>query len=854
VVNAFALRLSGLLGIGQARDGHIAHQTAQNAKRKRTVNQMLESIWQDLRYGVRTLARTPSFTALALLALALGMSANSIIFSVVNAVLLRPLPYKDAERLALIWTRFEPELPECGVSGPEVIDFRERNSSFDAIAALEWQSFGLTGQGEPEQIQGAVVSPNLFTLLGVQPALGRAFLPSEDPSSEGRVVVLSHGLWQRRFGSSPNLIGQSILLDNQAHTVIGVMPEEFALLPPTRNSPNRIDLWVRPAVEYQRRDRGNHSLYVMARLKPNLTLEQAQADMNGVAAQLNQEFYHWGGRRNFTFGVTVESYQRRMVGHLRRLLWVLLGAVGFVLLMACVNVANLLLAKAVAREREIAVRAALGASRWRIIRQLLTESAVLAMLSGAVGLLLTHLGLQALIKLAPESVPRLTEATIDGQVLGFSLAVSFLTGLLFGLVPAIQASKWSLNESLKEGGHSLSSGRRGRGVRSALVVVEVAMALMLMTGAGLMLRSFARLQQVDRGFNPNQLLTAQLQLPQAKYPDGVRLAAFYRQLEERVRALPGVESVGMVSGLPLGGYYDNSTIAVENLEPGRGVKSLQGDVRESNPEYFKTMRIPLLKGRCFTDFDSADSPPVVIIDDVFAKRFFADVDPVGKRVNLMANLHAGKPWATIVGVVGHVKDTLDARETGQLYTPQTQRPSANMFLAVRAVGDPTFLTQALRQAVWAMDPEQPVSNIKTMEQRVDHSVAQPRLNTLLLGVFAAVALILASIGIYGVMSYAVTQRRHEIGVRMALGARRGDIIRLVVGQGLLIVAVGVIGGLIGALALTRVLTTLLFGVSATDPMTFAGVSILLAAVAMLASYVPARKATKVDPIIAMRYE
>jgi putative ABC transport system permease protein len=852
-INALALHLAGLLKVWRGRQRGMA-QASEHIKRKRTFGEMIESVWQDLRYGVRTLARTPSFTAVAMLALALGISANSILFSVVNTVLLRPLPYRDAERLALIWTRFEPELPECGVSGPEVIDFRERSKSFESIAALEWRTFGLTGSGEPEQLQGAVVSPNVFSLLGVTPALGRSFLPQEGPSSEGRAVVLSHGLWQRRFGSAPNLVGQSILLDGQAHTVIGVMPAEFALLPPTRNSPNRIDLWVRQPVEYQRLSRGNHSLYVMARLKPDVTLEQAQADMNAVATQLNNEFYSWGGRGTFTFGITVESYHQRMVGHLRRLLYVLLGAVSFVLLIACVNVANLLLAKAVAREREIAVRAALGASRWRIIRQLLTESFVLALCSGAAGLVFTDLGLQALSKLAPDSVPRLAEVTIDGRVFGFTLAISFLTGLVFGLVPAFQAAKLSLNESLKEGSHSSSGGLRGRRVRSALVVVEVALALVLMAGAGLMLRSFARLQQVDRGFNPNQLLTAQLQLPRAKYPGGPNVTTFYQQLEERVRALPGIESVGMVSGLPLGGFYDNSTIAVENTQQNQRIGTLQGDVRASSPDYFKTLRIPLLKGRVFTDHDSADSPKVVIIDDVFAKRFFANVDPIGKRVNLMADLHAGKPWASIVGVVSHVKDTIDARETGQLYIPQTQQPSPTMFLAVRAVGEPSVLINAVRNAVWALDPEQPVSNIRTMAERVDNSVAQPRLNTLLLALFAAVALILASIGIYGVMNYAVTQRTHEIGVRMALGARQSDIIKLVVGQGLFLIAVGVLAGLAAAFVLTRVMTTLLFDVSATDPLTFAGVSIVLVTIALLASFVPARKATKVDPMSAMRYE
>lgn len=816
------------------------------------MKEMFASIGQDLRYGVRTLRRTPAFTALALLALALGISANSIMFSVVNAVLLRPLPYRDADRLALIWTRFEPELPENGTSGPELMDFRERGSSFESIAALEWQTFGLTGSGEPEQLQGAVVSPNLFNLLGVAPLAGRTFLPDENPAGEGRAVMLSHGLWQRRFGGAPNLVGQSILLDGLMHTVVGILPAEFSLLPPTRNSPNNIEIWVRPAVEYRRRERSNHSLYVMARLKPGVTMAQAQADMNGVAAQLSREFYTFGNR-SLNFGITVESYRERMSGHLRRLLLVLLGAVGFVLLIACVNVANLLLARAVTREREIAVRAALGASRWRIIRQLLTESALLAFLSGLFGLLLTSFGLKALVALSPESVPRLKEATVDAAVLGFTLAVMALTGLIFGLVPAFQAAKFSVNESLKEGGHAAGSGLRGRRVRGALVVAEVALALMLMTGAGLLIRSFARLQQVDRGFNPNQLLTLRMQLPAAKYPNGRSIAAFYQQLEERVRTLPGIESAGLVSGLPLGGYYDNSTVAVENLE-GRGIKTLQGDVRSASPAYFKTLRIPLLRGRVFNEFDSADGAGVAIIDDVFARRFFQNTDPIGKRVNLMSRFHAGKPWATIVGVVGHVKDTIDARETGQIYSPLPQQPSATMFLAVRAIGEPTALTNAARNAVWALDAEQPIAGISTMAQRVDTSVAQPRLNTLLLGLFAAVALALAAIGIYGVMNYSVTQRTHEIGVRLALGARRSDIIRLIARQGLSLVAAGVLLGLAGAFALTRLMASLLFEVNAADPLTFAGVAALLVTVALLACYVPARRATKVDPLTAMRYE
>jgi putative ABC transport system permease protein len=808
---------------------------------------MMESLMRDVRFGIRVLARKPGFTIIAIIALALGIGANTAIFSVVNAVLLRPLPYKNPQQLGLIWTYFGPELPQNWVSGPELVDLRERSSTVEQFAALAWPTFGLTGTGEPEQIQGAATSANLFPLLGVEPALGRSFLEEEDRPGGERVVVLSHGLWKRRFGSNPGILGEKITLNMQPYTVVGVMPEGFGVLPPDAQSPKNVELWVPFAIDFKGLNRGGHFIRVIARVKPEFTLEQARQELEGIGKQLDEEIYKFG------FNFNLVPLHGHVVKDIRPALLVLLGAVGFVLLIACVNVANLLLARAVAREKEIAIRTALGAARRQIVRQLLIESVLMSLIAGLVGVGLTLLGLKLLVGFGPSNLPRLDEIGLDIRVLGFTLGISLLTGLVFGLVPALHASKPDFNESLKDGGKGTSKGAQGNRLRSALVVIEVALALVLLTGAGLMIRSFLRLQEVNPGFNPDNLLTLRVQLPQSRYPDAEKIVPFYQQAIERIRALPGVQNAGAVSQLPLSGSYSSGTTTVERPPVANEDVMFEADRRAVTPDYFTAMNIPLIRGRLFTEQDKADSQQVAIIDEKFANRFWPDEDPIGKRIKRGSGPQP--PWLTIVGVVGHIKHyDLNTEGREQAYFPYTQNAGPSMFLAVRTTGDPLSMAGSVRNAIWSVDPEQPVSQINGMDSLVSNSVAQARFNTLLLGLFAGVAMTLAAVGVYGVMSYSVSQRTHEIGIRMALGAAQGDILSLVLRQGVTLAATGVGIGLAGAYLVTRLMESLLFGVSATDLTTFAGVAVLLVLVAVLASYIPARRATKVDPIIALRYE
>jgi predicted permease len=813
----------------------------------------MERFMQDLRYSLRVLATRPGFTAIAVLALALGIGATTAIFSVVNAVLLRPLPYTEPERLALVWTYFGPDLPQNWVSGPEFMDMKERSETFEDFAAMTWPSLSLTGSGDPEQVQCGSVTANLFPLLGVKPAQGRVFLEEEDKPNAERVVILSHGFWQRRFASDPNILGRAISLDGQNSTVIGVMPPGFGVLPPDAQSPRNIEMWVPMALDFKQLNRGNHGFRVVGRIKQGVTFEQAQGEMAAIAEQLDKEFY------NFGFGINIVPFHGHVVRNIRLALVILLAAVGVVLLIACANVANLLLARALAREKEIAVRIALGAGRWRLIRQLLTESIVLAFIGGALGLLLAYLGLKTLIALAPESLPRIDEAGIDSGVLVFALATSLLTGIIFGLVPALQASKTDLNESLKEGARGSGGGVRGGRARNVLVVAEVAMALMLLSGAGLLIRSFMRLQDVDPGFNPDNLLTVRLRLPQSKYSDAAQLAPFYQQLIERVKGLPGVEAVGATSHLPLSGSYMSGTVTVEDaVAADPQSASFEADRRIISPDYFRAMGISIVKGRAFADQDGQGAPPVAIIDESFARRFWPGGDPIGRRVKLGGG-QSQIPWMTIVGVVSHVKHySLNAAGREFIYYPYLQNPARSMYLAVRTSGDPVAMTSAVRGEVMGIDPAQPVSEVRSMQGLVYTSMAQQRFNMTLFTIFAAVALILASVGVYGVMSYSVTQRTHEIGLRMALGAQQGQILKMIVRQGLKLVLIGVGIGLVVtvtlALVFTRYISSMLYEVGSTDLTTFAAVSGVLAAVAVVASYIPARKATRVDPMIALRYE
>jgi putative ABC transport system permease protein len=762
--------------------------------------------------------------------------------------LLRPLPYENPDKLVLVWTYFGPDLPQNWVSGPELADMRERSTMIEEFAALTYPSVSLTGIGEPEQVQGAAVTANFFPTLGVQPSQGRSFTDAEDRPGGERVVILSHGFWERRFASNPGVVNQTISLEGQNATIIGVMPKGFGILPPDAQSPRNIEMWVPMAADFRAQNRGNHGMRVIGRIKPEYSIEQAQQEMQQISAALDQEFYGFG------FGINIVPMHAHVVKTVRPMLWVLLGAVGFVLLIACANVANLLLARAVAREKEIAIRTALGAGRWRLIRQLLTESVVLATVSGALGLVLTYLGLKALIALAPDNVPRLNEMSIDARVLVFTIGVSMITGIIFGLVPAFQSSKPDLNETLKEGGRGSTGGARGRRVRSILVVAEVAFALVLLTGAGLMIRSFLLLQEVKPGFNPENLLTMRLRLPQTKYSDAAQLTPFYQQLIERVRALPGVKTAGTVSHLPLSGAYQSGTITVEQPLASVDNASFECDRRVVSPDYFDAMGIEVMNGRPFNDHDRQGSLMVCLVDETFARRFWPNEDPLGRRVKIGGS-QSTAPWLTIVGVVAHVKHYgLNAQGREFIYFPYTQTPARQMFLAVRTEGDPSNLAGPVRNEIASLDPDQPIADIRNMEQIVYGSVAQPRFNTLMLGIFAAVALILSAVGVYGVMNYSVAQQTHEIGIRMALGAQQNHILAMVIQQGFVLVGIGVAIGLAGAFVITQFMSSMLYGVKAMDPTTFIGVAIILALVALIASYIPARRATRVDPMIALRYE
>jgi putative ABC transport system permease protein len=811
----------------------------------------MNTLLADLRYGFRSLLKSPGFTAVAVIALALGIGANTAIFSVVNALLLKPLPYKDAERLVLIWHTYPKlNLDQASVSAPSYIEYRDMTGSFEQVATATSWSVNLTGVGEPERLQGARVSYNLFTTVGVQPIAGRGFLAEEDQPGKNRVAVLSYGLWQRRFGGDPGLVGQTITLDGNTYYVIGIMPKGFVFM-------IDVDLFTPIAFTPEQlaaTNHGNEYLVCVARLNPGVAFGQAAAEMNTLADQLRPQFYgpNWG--------ISVVPLREQLVGSFRTALFILLAAVGCVLLIACANVANLLLARASARHKEIAVRTALGAGRSRIVRQLLTESVLLASLGGAFGLVLAFVGIRLLVLGVPEDITGFLvgwkDIGINAPVLGFTLAVSMLTGVIFGLVPAFQASNPDLNESLKEGARGGTEGRHRNFVRSTLVVIEVVIAMVLLVCAGLLIRSFMRLQQVTPGFNPSNVLTMQLSLPRSKYGENQQIASFFEQVVQRVQALPGVSSAAVGNNLPMGNDNWNASFAVENLQVGPDEPSPHGDPHMISPDYFQAMGIPLLRGRFFTEGDSKDSLPVAIIDETLAGQYWPDQDPVGHRIAAFFDGPRGQlHWRQIVGVVGHVKQYgLDGKTKVQYYFPQSQRPERDTYLIVRTTSESKGMTAAVRSAVESIDKDQPIYRVMTLEQIVSNSVVQKRFSMFLLGIFAAVALVLAAVGIYGVMSYAVTQRTHEIGIRMALGAQRKDVLALVVRQGMVMTLIGVGIGLAGAFAATRVMASLLFGVGAHDPLTFAAISLLLGGVALIASFIPAIRATKVDPMIALRYE
>jgi predicted permease len=830
----------------------------------------------DLRYGLRMLAKNPAFTIAAILLLALGIGANTAIFSIVNAILLRPLPYRDPGRLAILYA-VDHRTGYSGlgsVCGPAYAALRDQNQVFERIAAFHGEQVNLTGRGAPERIQGAAVTASLFPLLGVIPARGRTFLEEEhqpgrpayshpadgtaeaigrirEGSADQRVVLLSQGLWRRRFDSDPSLLGETITLDGAGFTVVGIMPAEFNF-PQMQGAAGQLvepELWVPLIVTG---DCSNAFLQVITRLKPGARLEQAEAEVKTINRRLDRQYHHADSGPE----MTLVPLQREMVSNVRPLLLILLGAVSLVLLIACANVANLMLARATERQREIAIRSAMGAGRVRLIRQLLTESVMLSALGGGLGLLLAVWGLEILLLFVPKSLPRAGNIAIDGWVLGFTLLVSLGTGIFFGLGPAVHASRLDLNEALKEGSRVATEGRTRRRVRDLLVIGEMAMALVLLVSAGLLMKSFVLLMRVNPGFDAQSVLTMNLLLPEARYRNETQMKAFYDQSLERIRALPGVQAAGMISfGLPLGDNFLSGDFTVEGQPaPPPGASASKPLV---SADYFRALGIPLLQGRSFTESDGAQAPRVAIISQSLAHRFFPRQDPLGRRLDVG---FGGRPLLyTIVGVAGDVKEWgLSARAPMIIYVPYAQAPLPFLLsaaaLVVRTAGDPTSLAGAVRHAVQSIDQEMPLFNVASMQQLLYKSVAEPRFNLLLFGVFAALALFLAVVGMYSVMSYSVVQRTHEIGIRRALGARESDVLRLVVGQGLKLSLAGVAIGLAGALALTRMLATLLYGIRPADPITFCWVALLLAIVALLACFVPARRAMRVDPNVALRYE
>ncbi len=833
----------------------------------------MRTLWHDLRYGFRILLKRPGFAAVAVLTLALGAGVNTAIFSVVDAVLLRPLPYPEPERLVMLWTTMRLQgTSNSGSALPDYREWRDRSHSFEGLAGFYYSDFNLAGGGaEPERAQGAHVTANLFSVLGVRPALGRGFLPEEEQFGRHRVVLLSHGLWQRRYGGDPSVIGRGVSVGGETYTVVGVMPEGMAFFD---NQP-AVELWT--PISFAPGDnmdsRNNYFVYLVGRLRPGVTLAQAQAEVGNIAGQLREESKEGPG-----FGGLVVPLHEQLVGDVRTTLLVLLGAVAFVLLVACVNVANLLLARAAAREKEFAIRASLGASRARIIRQSLLEGLPLGLTGCAAGLLLAAWGMDALVALLPASLPRHNAIGVDGRVLAFTLLVSLLTTLVFGLLPAFQASKSDVQSALGEGGRGGTTGRRRSRLRGLLVSAEVALALVLLVGAGLMIQSFVRLRRVDTGFSAQGVLTMRVSLDDAKYPPPLNVnspppaaVGFYDQLVERVRALPGVEAAGVSTVLPLGaGDGWGKLFSVEGQPAPASIEQVPS-VRFAlvSPDYFRAMGVAVRRGRAFDEHDSAASQPVAIINETAARRFFPGEDPLGKTVwlgppeSMLPPAPPGQethfPRRTVVGVVADTKGSdLSRAAQPEVYAPYSQNKDEgwnnNFMLAVRGGGDPKQLLPAIRAQVRALDPEQPLTDVATMEERLNQALSRQRFSTLLMGLFAGVALALAAVGVYGVMSYAVAQRTQEIGVRMALGARRGDVLRMLIRQGMLLTLAGVGAGLLGALALTRVMSGLLYGVSATDPLTFAGVPLVLVIVALAACVVPARRATKVDPMVALRYE
>ncbi len=801
------------------------------------------TLLQDLRHGARLLIRAPGFAAIAIAALAIGIGANTAIFSVVNTLLIQRLPYRDAERLAIVWEHNLPRDKKSNVVAPaNFLHWREMNQTFADLGAFSFSfSTTLTGAGDPEELQTQLVTAEAFPVLGVQPALGRGFTP-EEVRPNSRVAVISDRLWKRRFGGDPAILRRPIVSGGTPFTVIGVMPPGFSFLD------KNVDVWLPFGFTAQSRTPRGRSIQVVGRLKPGVTVARAQEDMTRVAADLTTKFPDF----NTGWSARVVPLREQLTGDVRPALLVLAGAVAFVLLIACANVANLLLARATARQRELAVRAALGAGRARLVRQLLAESLVLSVAGGVSGLFLAWWALNFLRAVAAERLPiqRLEMVGIDGWVLAFTLGTSVLCGLVFGAVPALTAAGPGLNDSLKEGGRT-GSASRGNRTRSAFVIVEIALALMLLVGAGLLMRSFKHLLDVDPGFDPSRTVTMRLSLPSSRYGETGKRAQFFDRFFQQVDALPGVEASGSISWLPLTGLgAATSFIVIGQPRPPTGLEPVT-DVRVISHEYLKSMSVPLLKGRLLNEQDPADAKGRVVINDAMARKYWPGEDPIGKHIQI----HWDDIEDEVIGVVGDVKHTgLDGEVRPMTYWPYARNPYGTMTIAVRTAREAGSVVNAIAGIVRQMDPELVVANTKTMEEVVADSVAQRRLTMLLLTIFAGAALLLAAVGIYGVIAYSVTQRTQEIGIRMALGAQRGDVLRMIVGQAMTLTAAGIVSGAIGAFLLTRVMTGLLFNVTPGDPLTFVAVALVLSLVSAFASYVPGRRATRVDPVIALRAE